>query len=409
MEAKRLRLAGVRRETKRALWPAAVCVAAALAALFLCPRVASAQTPVRISLLRHQLQVVVASAGGLVVRPYVSGSTPLLSPEVTTVVDVRPQPDGLLIAGTIQTPDRVLITPLTDLALTVDAQAYRGSVIVGRDSTASLDVVNNVELEQYLYSVVGSEVAASTPPAALQAQAIVARTYAVSRLGSHDELGFDLHAGDRDQAYNGMNAESQIVVDAVDATRNVVMIYHNQISQAYYSACDGGYTSDGNALGDPQPYLRALRDPYCPLSPYMHWSAAVPLAQFVDALNARGVLPSSLRAADVRDIRAGNADASGRLLTVIIITPDGAFTISGTQFRSFAGNSVVKSTRIMALTLDGNVIRASGAGYGHGVGMCQLGARGMAEQGLGVYAIINFYYPGVLLTQLASERPTRIP
>ncbi|HLW37970.1 MAG TPA: SpoIID/LytB domain-containing protein [Candidatus Eremiobacteraceae bacterium] len=381
---------------------------AVLAAFFMSCGVAQAQTAVRISLLRHQLQVVVASAGGLVVRPYVPGAAPILSPEVTTVVDVRPQPDGLLIAGSIQSHDRLLITPLTDLALTVDGQPYRGSIVVDRDSDASLSVVNGVELEQYLYSVVGSEVSASTPPAALQAQAIVARTYAVGHLGAHDDLGFDLHAGDRDQAYNGMQAESQPVVDAVDATRNVVMIYRNHLAQAYYSACDGGYTSDGRALGDPQPYLQAVRDPYCPLSPYMHWNATIPLAQFVATLNARGLLAPPLLTREMRDIRAGAVDASGRLETVILVTTRGTYSLEGTQFRALVGNSVMKSTKIATLALDGALIRASGAGYGHGVGMCQLGARGMADAGLGVYAIINFYYPGVLLTQLASERPTEL-
>jgi stage II sporulation protein D len=387
---------------------AALCAATACAALLLCARPAQAQTALRISLLQHQLQVVVSSGGGLVVRPYVAGSTPLLSPDVTTVIDVRPQPDGLLLAGSVQTHDKLLITPLTNLALTVDGQPYRGSIIVDRDSESSLSVVNAVELEQYLYSVVGSEVSASTPAAALQAQAIVARTYAVAHLGAHDDLGFDLHAGDRDQAYNGVDAESQSVVDAVDATRNVVMIYRNHIVNAYYSACDGGYTSDGRALSDPLPYLQAVRDPYCPLSPYMHWSAAVLLPQFIAALNARGLLSAPLQPGDVRDIRAGDTDASGRLQTVKLVTDRGVYALQGTQFRALAGNSTIKSTKITSLTLDGSMIRATGAGYGHGVGMCQLGARSMAEAGLGVYAIINFYYPGTLLTQLASERPTKL-
>jgi len=366
------------------------------------------ETPVRILLLHEQLQVVVASVGGLLVRPSSAENPPLLAPELTTVVDVRPQGDGLLIAGSIGAQDPLVITPLSDLPLTVDGQAYRGGVVIERDSASSLSVVNALELEQYLYSVVGSEVSASTPPAALQAQAIVARTYAVAHLGAHDPQGFDLHAGDRDQAYNGIGAESQPVIDAVDATRNVVMIYRNQIVDAYYSACDGGYTSDGSALADPQPYLQPVRDPYCPLSPYMHWSASVPLSTFVDALDARGAVSPVLRLADVRSISPGAVDASGRLATVLIGTTRGSLAIRGTDFRAAAGNAVVKSTRITALALDGDTIRVAGMGYGHGVGMCQLGARGMAESGLGVYAIINFYYPGVLLTQLATNRPTSL-
>jgi stage II sporulation protein D (peptidoglycan lytic transglycosylase) len=365
-----------------------LAVAAALVCVAACAGAARAQTTMRVQLLQHQLQAVVASGGGMIVRAFAAGSEPLLTPDVTTVIDIRPQAGGLLLAGTIQTSDKILITPLTDLAVTVDGQSYRGSILV--------------ELEQYLYSVVGSEVAASTPASALQAQAVVARTYAVAHLGAHEDLGFDVRAGDQDQAYNGTVAESESVVNAVDATRGVVMLYRDHLAQAYYSACDGGYTSDGRGLNDPQPYLQEVRDPYCPLSPYMQWSAAVPVSDFIESLNDRGTLDHQLSAGDLRDVRPGSADGSGRLQTVILVTRSGTFTIPGTTFRLVAGNRVVKSTRIFALHLDGETIRVSGAGYGHGVGMCQLGARGMAEAGLGVYAILDFYYPGAILTQLAS-------
>ncbi len=366
------------------------------------PLGARADTSVRILLLKHQFQTVIASAGGLVIRPYGGEAPPLLTPDITTVIDVRPQPDGLLLAGTVATSDRLIISPLTDLALTVDGQTYRGSIVVGRDADNSLSIINAVELEQYLYSVVGSEVSASTPPSALQAQAVVARTYAVAHLGAHEDLGFDLRAGDQDQAYNGVNAESQPVVDAVDATRGVVMIYGNQLAAAYYSACDGGYTSDGHGLNDPQPYLQAARDPYCPMSPYMQWSAAIPASTFVAELNDRAVLPWPLSAGDLRAVRPGSVDQSGRLQSVDLITSRGSARIDGTVFRVVAGTKLVKSTKITNLVLDDGIIYVRGAGYGHGVGMCQLGARGMAEGGLGVYAILNFYYPGVMLTQLAS-------
>ena len=361
-----------------------------------------ADTTLRILLLRHQFQAVIASPGGLVVRSYVPGSAALLTPDVTTVIDVRPQTDGLLLAGTIQTQANLLITPLTDLPVMVSGQPYRGSVLIERDADRALSVINVVDLEQYLYSVVGSEVSASTPASALQAQAVVARTYAVAHLGAHEDLGFDLHAGDQDQAYNGMDAESQSVVNAVDATRGVVMLYRNHLAQAYYSACDGGFTSDGHGLSDPQPYLQAVRDPYCRLSLYLQWSASISVSSFVDALNESGIVSPPLSASDLRDVRAGPADDSGRLETVVLVTRHGSLSIEGATFRSVAGNRLVKSTRIGSLSLTDGVIHAYGAGYGHGVGMCQLGARGMAESGLGVYAILDFYYPGALLTQLAS-------
>lgn len=383
------------------------CVAA-LGCLLSCVLPSDAQTQMRILLLKHQLQAVVASAGGLIVRPYLAGSAPLLTPDVTTVIDIRPQADGLVLAGSIAAQSQILITPLTDIGLTLDGQEYRGSMLIIRDTDNSLRVVDVVELEQYLYSVVGSEVGASTPASALQAQAIVARTYAVAHLGAHEDLGFDLRAGDADQAYNGIDAESDSVVNAVDATRGVVMLYGNHLANAYYSSCDGGFTSDGHALNDPQPYLRAVRDPYCPFSPYMEWSADVPAAALLSSLADTGALAGSIDVDSLQDVRPGPYDESGRLLSLDLIIAGHSFSIPATVFRSAAGTRLVKSTRIHSLSYASGIIRVSGSGYGHGVGMCQLGARGMAQAGLGVYSIINFYYPGTLLTQLASYQRLQI-
>ena len=377
------------------------CIACAVGVV-LCARPSLAQTDLRVLLFQHQFETVVASAGGLVVRPYLTGGAPLLTPDVTTVIDVHPDADGLVLAGSIRTQSQILITPLSDVPLTLDGQEYRGSILLIRDNDASLRIIDVVELEDYLYSVVGSEVAASTPASALQAQAVVARTYAVAHLGAHEELGFDLRAGDADQAYNGVDAESQPVVDAVDATRGVVMVYGNQLANAYYSACDGGYTSDGHALADPEPYLQAVRDPYCPFSPYMSWSADVAVAGVITALQTSSDLPQGLSAADVTDVRAGPADASGRLLTVEFVAGRRSYAVPATAFRVAASTRVVKSTRIHALSYSNGLVHVAGSGFGHGVGMCQLGAAGMAQSGLGVYAILNFYYPGALLTQLAS-------
>lgn len=380
----------------------------ALGCLLTCAFPSDAQTQVRILLLRHQLQAVVASAGGLIVRPYQAGSAPLLTPDITTVIDVRPQADGLVLAGSIATQSQILITPLTDVSLTLDGEPYRGSILIIRDSDNSLRVIDVVELEQYLYSVVGSEVDAGTPASALQAQAIVARTYAVAHLGAHEDLGFDLRAGDADQAYNGVDAESDSVVDAVDATRGVIMVYGNHLANAYYSSCDGGFTSPGQALNDPQPYLQAVRDPYCPFSPYMDWSADIPAQALLSALADNGALAGALDFDSLQDVRPGPYDESGRLLSVDLVLGRHTLSIPATAFRVAAGTRLVKSTRIRSLSYASGIIRVSGSGYGHGVGMCQLGARGMAEAGLGVYAIIGFYYPGTLLTQLASYQHFQI-
>ena len=369
---------------------------AIFAALFalLVPSVAAAQ-PIRVLLATHQLQTVVASEGGLVVRGENGPGAPLFAPEVTTVVSVRPQAGGLLLADALMAGPQISIRPLLDAPLSVDGRPYRGSVTIARSDDGTLSVVNELELEQYLYGVVGAEMDPAWPETALQVQAIAARSYAVSRIALREHPDFDLIAGDKDQAYGGIDSESQGPVDAVDSTRSVVLVYRYHVIAAYYSSCDGGYTADGSELEDPEPYLQSKPDPYAGESPHLAWSANVPLADFAQAFREQvGDI------GDITSIKAEGADASGRVTSIAVTGTTGNIKITGEQFRKAAGRRLVKSTRIASLALAGDSILVRGSGYGHGVGLSQWGAKGMADQGLGIYAILSFYYSGTMLSRI---------
>jgi len=352
--------------------------------------------PIRVQLLNHQFQTVISSDGGLIVRAPGSGSNdPLVQPEITTVLSVQPQAAGLLVADAVQTGPKILVTPLTLSQLFVNGRPYRGALLIGRNGDGTLDVVNQLDLEEYLYGVVAAEMSPDWPDTALQVQAIASRSYAVARARFNAYDGFDVKAGEQDQAYGGAGVETQSAVNAVDATHGVVIVYNDHIVKAYYSSCDGGYTADGSALEDPQPYLRAAPDPYASESPHLAWKASVPLADFTQALRA-GVGDVG----DVAAIHLGPADESGRLISVTVVGSAGSRTISGTLFRKLAGTHVVKSTRIAAIDIDGDVISVTGSGFGHGVGMSQWGAKGMADAGFGIYQILGFYYRGTMLSKI---------
>lgn len=378
-------------------------IAALLVVLWSSPALAD-DTPIRVSLLRDQFQTVLSSEGGLTVRPpNVSSGSPYVEPDVTTVLDVRPGTGGLLLAGAIQAGDAIVVAPADPrYPLAIDGTVYRGGAIVQSASDGSLDVINVVDLERYLDGVVGSEMDPSWPQAALQAQAIVARTYAVAHLGTREWLGYDLQAGEQDQAYKGVAAETPSVVSAVNTTRGKILVAGADVVHAYYSSCDGGYTSSGDALGDPQPYLIAQRDPYCLTSPDDAWSASVDAAAFGSALGARfGDIGAIVSAA------VGSRDSSGRALDVVITGTKDTRDIPGTTFRALAGNHIVRSTRIDAISVHGGVIRIAGEGFGHGVGMAQWGARGMAEAGKTADDILKFYYHGVQFASIADRLATR--
>ncbi|HEY7980051.1 MAG TPA: SpoIID/LytB domain-containing protein [Candidatus Eremiobacteraceae bacterium] len=390
---------GLRRRLRG--WAAAGAV---LGVLFLATP-ARAGDLVRIAIARHVRATVIASESALIVRQLdqTVAHTPLLAPDLSTVLDIRADAGRLTIGGSIPAGQRIGIESPLGLPIAVDGTPYRGSVIVQVDPDGEITVVNVIDLEQYLYGVVGSEMPGTWPAAALRAQAVVARTYAVGRLGIRDDVGFDLVAGEMDQAYRGIDGESQAVDSAVDATRGVILVYEGQIVHAYYSADDGGYTADGADLSDPQPYLVPVRDPYALGSPDRSWSAQVDAAGFGQSVNALYAQVGSLIAVTI-----GSLDESGRLRSVQVTGSSGATALSGFDFRRLAGRHLVRSTRVSSVSLDGGVIRVSGTGFGHGVGMSQWGARTMAAQSFDYAGILRFYYKGSALTTIA-DAPVSMP
>lgn len=378
-------------------------LAALLVVLWAAPALAD-DTPIRVSLLRDQFRTVLSSEGGLTVRPpNVSSGSPYVEPDVTTVLDVRPNAGGLLLAGAIQA-GRVIVVGAADprYPLAIDGTVYRGAAIVQTASDGSIDVINVVDLERYLDGVVGSEMDPSWPQAALQAQAIVARTYAVAHLGTREWLGYDLRAGEQDQAYKGVVAETPTVVSAVTTTRGKILVAGADVVHAYYSSCDGGYTSSGAALADPEPYLVAQQDPYCTTSPDDGWRASVDAQTFASALRA-----GFADIGAIVSVAVASRDASGRALSVAISGSKDSRVIPATTFRALAGNHVVRSTRIDSISVRGGVIRVAGEGFGHGVGMAQWGARGMAEAGKTADEILEFYYHGAQFASIADRLATR--
>ena len=174
-----------------------------------------------------------------------------------------------------------------------------------------------------------------------------------------------------------------------------MLVYQYHVIAAYYSSCDGGYTADGSELSDPEPYLQARPDPYASESPHLAWSTTIPLADF-----ARAFREQVGDIGDITSIVPERADVSGRLTSIAVTGSTGSIKIGGVQFRRIAGRRLVKSTRIASLGIEGESIVVRGSGFGHGVGLSQWGAKGMADQGLGIYAILGFYYRGAMLSKI---------
>jgi stage II sporulation protein D len=270
---------------------------------------------------------------------------------------------------------------------TYQGRLYRGSFT----RTPAGDVVNLVTLESYLYSVVPHEMSPAWPAAALQAQAVCARTYVLAR--SNPRRDYDLVPSEADQVYSGVATESAGGRSAVDATAGWVLRYGNRSAQAVYSSCCGGHTEASSDAwgGAPVAYLGGVVCPHCTASPHYRWRQELALSSVASAF-ADQLAPYG----NMRQIIPGPADASGRLRTVELRADGGSAIVKGSVFRASLGPRVVQSLLITKIEPAGAPDRVAleGGGLGHGVGLCQWGARGMALGGASSSDILSFYFPG---------------
>ena len=271
---------------------------------------------------------------------------------------------------------------------------WRGAPSTVGTPDGKLLLVTTIDVDQYLQGVVPLEASAGWPQAALQAQAIVARTFALARRTL--SRPYDVQANDADQHWGGVDAEAAATTVAVQATRGRTLTYGGGPAAVFYSSCCGGHTADiaGVWGGVPLPYLRGVEDPHCVPAPDYRWSRAVPLDRVIAAFGAR--TGGLLSAATLSD-----PDGAGRPRTVTL-TGATAAAIPVAEFRRTLGYDVVRSPWLRSLRIEGAQaaprLLIEGSGRGHGVGLCQWGARFFASSGAAAAEILGFYFPGTAVS-----------
>jgi stage II sporulation protein D len=243
---------------------------------------------------------------------------------------VKLGPGTLALGPAARLDGKPMVPPVTFSAaapLQVDGALYRGKVVVARNARM-MDAVNVVGLESYVKSVVPSEVPSNWPAAALEAQAIAARSYALANLRKGSD--FDLYADTRDQVYGGIGAESAATSAAVDATKGRVVLYDGEVADTLFFSTSGGRTaSAADVIGTAIPYLVSVPDPYDTASPYHDWGPVL-----FDAAKVARKLKVAGPLADF-SVTAG---ASGRARSVTVTGADESrATLTGTQVRDALG------------------------------------------------------------------------
>jgi stage II sporulation protein D len=235
-------------------------------------------------------------------------------------------------------------------------------------------------IEEYVVGVVAAEMDGSFPPAALAAQAILARTYSLRLVRMGVKLTDDPGSY---QAYDPSRI-TESIRQAVASTRGQVVVHSGELVDAVFHACSGGRTataSEGMQAPDKQ-YLRPVADPPCPQNET--WSVRVPAT----ALGAAAGVPGA-----VYSVAVGRKGPSGRALTLRVNGKE----VSAFHVRSAVGSMRMKSTYVTDLRLEGRQVYMAGRGFGHGVGLSQWGAAALAQKGFTPAEIIGHYFMNVAI------------
>jgi len=302
-----------------------------------------------------------------------------------------------------------------------NGKRYRGELTVTATDSGML-VVNRLSMDDYLRGVVPLEIGNRTAAefAAVQAQAVAARTYAYKHL--NDVRAFDMYSTVQDQVYGGVDAEKPQADSAIMTTRDIVVLYAGQpISTPYSSTC-GGSTAAVSEVWYAQPdepYLRPVSDKipgtdhfYCDPSPRFSWT------QNFDGPGLRAVMEKYLAAytnapkagaGRIIDIRELGKTPSGRVESLEIRTDSGSYRLRGndTRFVLRDPKGAIMNSTNFSFTKEQNGgeisrLNITGRGYGHGIGMCQWGAIGRARAGQNYRTILETYYRGTTVGRIAG-------
>ncbi|MEA5580262.1 SpoIID/LytB domain-containing protein [Nodularia harveyana UHCC-0300] len=284
------------------------------------------------------------------------------------------------------------IEPTGDGFVYIGDRWYRGRTLVV-PTDKGLDVVNWVDLEEYLYSVIGGEMDSAWPQEALKAQAIAARTYALyKRNEQRNNPTYDLGASpDRWQIYKGVVSEAPTIYNAVDSTAGKVLTHDNKIILSVFHACSGGHTENvEDVWGNPLAYLRAVQD-YDQNISACNWERTFSPNEISSKISGVG---------NVKDMVAEAYSPFRSVKALRIVGDKGTRVLKGEQVRTALK---LRSTRFNITRAENGNFILQGLGFGHGLGMSQWGAYNLAKQGANHLQILGHYYQGVALTPIQTK------
>ena len=339
-----------------------------------------------------------------------------------SIIGAKAGDEGIKIGERLFKTKRLIIEPQNNLPFTIDKQSYRGSIeFIVNDDGNSMTAINNVPLETYLAGVVSAEMPSYWETEALKAQAIAARTYCLyikSKFGKNRL--WDVKTTQTNQVYKGVSAETMRTTNAVNATAGMVLCCEQEsdiceLFGTYYSSVCGGHTENAqDVFGDNSMSLKGVDCPYCkeitrpdlfywPMVKFDKKYVTERIIERYPDLKDLGKIDkietakeNSYESTILRDGLLPRTSNFKRIVSVKLTGSTGKTAILRAQDLCLAidpTGAKIQSTSCTIVSLKDELIFVAGKGFGHGVGLCQYGAREMARQGKTTQEILNFYYP----------------
>jgi stage II sporulation protein D len=262
------------------------------------------------------------------------------------------------------------------------SQTYDDAVLF-KVSDSKLLAINNVDLEKYIAGVIEAEGGIDAPLEYYKAQAVLVRTYTIKNIYKHAEEGFNLCDQVHCQAYMGRSARNLLIYDATQKTAGMVLIDKDSIlaMTPFFSSCGGQTSSAGIYWQSDLPYLQSINDPFCKEQKNSTWEQRIPFSEWKLFLTESGIKQPE------------------KYVSYTALNREQYFINNKTKvaFRQIREKFVLKSS-FFSISQQGGEIVFNGKGYGHGIGMCQIGAMEMAKVGYSFIDIIHFYFQNVKTT-----------
>ena len=359
-----------------------------LGIFFVCSGPAEAKEFIRVLIVRDAFQCKV-SGQELALRDLTTGRAFFKKTRFSSLTIQRERGPRLRVLGHPISARAFLLTS-TRGPLVINGRQYRDKLKIFPGPNGDLWAINELPLEEYLGGVVHCEISSQWPWEAVKAQAIVARTYATFQRGNRAAELYDVDSGVSDQIYEGIGKEDLQSRKAVGETAGELILYQGRPIFAVYHSCCGGETESPEYLWPGYfPYLKRTVCHFCSDSPHFLWSYPVDSEKLLRALKL-----ARFRGSEVLGIEITERSQSRRVLQLAVTSESGQMEISGKEFRRLLGYDFLRSTNFMVQKKDNRYL-FSGLGWGHGVGLCQWGARGMAEKGMDYHSILKYYYQNV--------------